>query len=260
VGILFAILQAVLALTIAALVTGCTLVPTPYKPDQFAHYGNANVAMVAAHQEPLDKPIDLYEAMARALKYNLNYQVEMRQTSLRAAELNLAHYSLLPNAVASSGYLARNNDQASSSFNLSTGAPNFAASTSQDKRSLTADLTFSWNILDFGLSYVRANQAADRVLIGEEMQRKVKHKLLEDVRTAYWRAYSYERLMAGLQKLEKKTEAAISNSRAIAKSRQTTLMTALMYERELTQADHKRAAAQSRRGQVTTCCAHELAA
>lgn len=227
--------QWLLTTAMMGLVAGCALAPKPYTPDQFADYGNTNVAMVAENQEPLNKPIDLYEAMARALKYNLNYQVEMRQTSLRAAELNLAHYSFLPNAVASSGYLARNNDQASSSFNLSTGSPNFAASTSQDKRSLTADLTFSWNILDFGLSYVRANQAADRVLIGEEMQRKVKHKLLEDVRTAYWRAYSYERLMAGLQKLEKKTEAAITNSHAIASSQQTSLMTTLMYERELTE-------------------------
>lgn len=191
--------------------------------------------MLAYAQEPIKKPIDLYEAMARALRYNLNYQVEVAQTSLRAAELNLAHYSLLPNAVASSGYLSRNNYQAASSLNLLTNTQNFGASTSQDKSSAVADMTISWNILDFGLSYVRAQQAADRVLIGREMKRKVKHRLLEDVRTAYWRAFSYERLMHGLQRLEKRTEAALTNSRALTASKQTSLSTTLTFERELTE-------------------------
>lgn len=157
------------------------------------------------------------------------------QTSLRSAELNLAHYSMLPNVVSSSGYLGRNNVQASSSFNVLTNTPNFSASTSQDMQSAVADLQLSWNILDFGLSYVRANQAADRVLIGVEMQRKVKHRLLENVRTAYWRAVSYEQLMKGLQVLEQRTEAAIANSRALGKSRETSLATILTFERELTE-------------------------
>lgn len=222
------------AIALTAL-SGCAIAPKPYSAPQFAQLAAGNVAHIANAQKPLTKPVDVYEAMARALKYNLDYQVEAMQTSLRAAELNLSHYSLLPNAVASSGYLGRNNAQASSSFNVLTNTPNFSASTSQDQRSAVADLQFSWNILDFGLSYVRANQAADRVLIGVEMQRKVKHRLLENVRTAYWRTMSYEQLMKGLQVLEQRTEAAIANSRALGKSRETSLATILTFERELTE-------------------------
>lgn len=213
----------------ACLAVGCSIKPKPFTASELAHRGQFNVNQLAYAQDPIAKPIDLYEAMARALRYNLTYRVEMAQTSLRAAELNLAHYSLLPNAVASSGYLNRNNFQAASSLNLLTNTQNFGASTSQDKSSLVADMSISWNILDFGLSYVRAQQAADRVLIGQEMKRKVKHRLLEDVRTAYWRAFSYERLMNGLQRLEKRTEAALSNSRALTASKQTSLTTTLTY-------------------------------
>ena len=73
-----------LGVAVAGLCSGCTLTLKPYTAGQFARYGIASVAMAAAHQEPVNKPIDLYEAMARAVKYNLNYQVEVMQTRLRA--------------------------------------------------------------------------------------------------------------------------------------------------------------------------------
>jgi outer membrane protein TolC len=223
----------ILALFASVFVCGCTVAPKPFSETHFANQARSNLANVSVHQERIAKPIDINEAIARALKYNLDYQVEARQTSLRNAELNLASYAMLPNLVANSGYASRNNEPASSSLNLTTNTENFAASTSQDKQAKTADLTFSWNILDFGLSYVRATQAADKALIGLEMQRKVTHKLMADVRTAYWRAVSFQKLISGLRKLEARTESALANSRLLSNKRDTPLMTALTYEREL---------------------------
>lgn len=216
-----------------AILGGCTVTPKPYSESELARRAEANLVRVTADQEPLTKPVDLYEAMARALKYNLNYRVEAAQTSLRVAELNLAHYTLLPDAVANAGYAARNNALASSSFNLVTNTPNFGASTSQDRYLRSGDLAFSWNILDFGLSYVRAHQSADRVLISEEMQRKVTHRLLEDVRNAYWRAVSYDRLLKRLKRLAHRTSKALANSRSLSNSGQTPQISALTDEREL---------------------------
>ena len=46
----------------------------------------------------------------------------------------------------------------------------------------------SWNLLDFGVSYYRARQQADQVLIAEERKRKVVQNILADTRNAYWRA------------------------------------------------------------------------
>ena len=223
----------VLALFIGLSLCGCSVVPKPFSKADFAGKAQINLATVSAHQERVAKPIDLHEAVARALKYNLDYKVEAVQTSLRHAELNLASYALLPNVVANSGYAARNNEPASSSYNLTTNTQNFAASTSQDMRAKTADLTFSWNILDFGLSYIRAQQAADKALVGMEMQRKVTHKLMADVRTAYWRAVSFQKLINGLKRLEARTESALKNSRFLSTNRDTPMMTALTYEREL---------------------------
>jgi outer membrane protein TolC len=217
----------------AAVCVGCSVPLRPLTSEEIDVAAKVNLSTVTADQEPVHGPIDLYEAMARALKYNLDYHVEAVQTALRVAELDLSHFNMLPNAVSSTGYAARNNYDASSSLNLVTGVPNFGASTSTEKDIRTADIEFSWNILDFGLSYVRARQAADKVLIGEELQRKVTQRIIEDVRTAYWRAVSAQRLVNKLRTLEVSSQTALDNARAVSSSRQASPISALTYEREL---------------------------
>jgi outer membrane protein TolC len=222
-----------LAVSTAALLAGCAVSPVPLSPDDLAIAAADHAGRVAGDQEPVSGSIGLYEAMARALKYNLDHHVEIVQTALRVSELDLTHYNMLPNAVSNSGYAARDTFSASSSLNLVTGVENFGASTSQEKKIGTNDITFSWSILDFGLSYVRARQAGDKVLIAEESRRKAAHRLIEDVRTAYWRAISAEKLMGKLRALEMRTLSALSNSRAISAGGEISPIAALTYEREL---------------------------
>jgi outer membrane protein TolC len=56
-------------------------------------------------------------------------------------------------------------------------------------------LTFSWNVLDFGLSYVRAKQLSDQALIAQERRRKAVQNLTQDVRNAWWRVEAAQRLL-----------------------------------------------------------------
>ena len=222
-----------LALLSAVLSGGCVVNPNALTHEEISASAHEKLARVTSDQEPVTRAIDLQEAMARALKYNLDHKVEVYETALRTAELDLAHYNMLPNAVASSGYAARDNFAASSSLNLLTNTPNFGYSTSQDQRTRTADLTFSWSVLDFGLSYVRAHQAADKALMAEEQRRKVVHRLMEDVRTAFWRAYTAQSLQRKLITLERRTKSALAGSSALAGDRTTSPITALTYRREL---------------------------
>ena len=87
--------------------------------------------------------------------------------------------------------------------------------------------------MDFGLSYIRARQAADEVLIAEETKRKVTNRIVQDIRTAYWRAYSSQRLSDRLNRLERRVSRAISDSRTVATGLDTSPIAALTYEREL---------------------------
>ncbi|MFJ5370805.1 TolC family protein, partial [Bosea sp. CER48] len=186
-----------------------------------------------ADQEPVSGAIDLYEAMARALKYNLDHKVEVFDTVVKTAELNAAHYDMLPGLAVSAGYGGRDNYDASSSFNLITRTPNFGASTSQERQSVVAEAALSWNILDFGLSYVRAQQSANKVLIAAETRRKIANRIIEDVRTAYWRALAADRLIRKLNVLEARTRAALANTDKISTEGQASPVTALTYQREL---------------------------
>lgn len=200
---------------------------------ELAIKASLNREQLTKNQSEFDGPVDLYQAMARALKYNLRYRAKKAEVGLQISELNLAHYSMLPKIVANSSYSGRSNVQASSSFNLSTGNPNFSASTSQNKRRKSANLAVSWNILDFGLSYVRAKQAGDKALISAELQRKVAQSLLEEVRNTYWRAISYQRLSGRLKRLASRIRRARANNRVIARAGVTPKTTALLSERKL---------------------------
>jgi outer membrane protein TolC len=230
---------AVLALGVCAALSGCAVYPEPLSQAELTAAADANTSAVTADQEPVSESISLYGAMARALKYNLDHRVEEAEAAVRVAELDLSHYSLLPGAVANSGYAGRDNYNASSSLNLVNNTQNFGASTSQEKEISSADIGFSWNILDFGLSYVRARQDADKVLVQEETRRKVMQRVIEDVRSAYWRAVSADRLMEKLSSLEGETKAALAETRKLYDERQTSPITALTYERELVEIKQK---------------------
>ena len=222
-----------LALLASALLCGCAISPIALTPETLAENALDKAQRLTIGQEPITGVIDLHQAMARALKYNLDQKVEIYDAAVRVAELDLAHFNLLPNVVANSGIINRDSAPGASSFNLVTEQPNFGYSTSQDQRVRSSDLTFSWNILDFGLSYVRARQAADKALISEESRRKVVNRLIEDTRTAYWRAYSAQQLVAKLRRLETRTQAALAGSTSVAADRTTSPITALTYRREL---------------------------
>lgn len=231
--------HSILVLCFCALMGGCAIYPTPLADADLAAAAAANQSDVTADQEPVSGSISLYDAMARALKYNLDHRVEEAEAAVRVAELDLSHFSLLPNMVANSGYAGRDNYNASSSLNLVNNVQNFGASTSQEKEITSADIGFSWNVLDFGLSYVRARQSADKVLVQEETRRKVIQRVVEDVRSAYWRAISAERLMERLASLEGETRSALAETRKLYDERQTSPITALTYERELVEIKQK---------------------
>ncbi|MEQ1713144.1 MAG: TolC family protein, partial [Hyphomicrobium sp.] len=108
-----------------------------------------------------------------------------------------------------------------------------ATSTSQDRRIRTADIAFGWNVLDFGLSYVRARQAADKALIQNELRRKITLRIIEDVGAAYWRAVSAQRLLGRLSVVEGLARQVESEARGLAADKETSAITALTYQREV---------------------------
>ncbi len=225
------------SVALVLVLTGCVITPEPLDQQDLHTFATDKVDRVTQDQEALNRAVDLYEAMARALKYNLDYKVELKERSLRIKRLDLATYKLLPDLVVNSGYAGRNKYAGGNSREIlssrTLGTESLTFSSSQDLDIFTSDIALSWHILDFGLSYVRAKQQADEVLVAEELKRKVVNRVIEDVRTSYWRAVSGQRLLRKLRRLESRVRRALADTRKLSSGGQTSPITALTYEREL---------------------------
>ncbi len=217
----------------ASLLAGCSVHPDSLSDAEMANFVGLNADTLVADQEAISGPIGLYEAMARALKYNLDHRVEMMSATLAARAADVKSAAMLPQIVAQSNYSGRDNDSGSYSRSLPGGTRSAGASTSTERETVNSDITASWNILDFGLSYVRAKQAGDEALIAQERKRKIVNKIIEDVRTSYWRAVTAEHLLGGLHGLEHRVNHALGNSRSLAADGALSPLTALTYQREL---------------------------
>ena len=177
---------------------GCSVTPQVLTEEEITMRVSQDLQNLTKDQDPIKGPIDLYEAMARALSYNLDTKVEVMKTLLAHQQLDVSHYNMLPRLVSNAVYDRRDNFSGARSRSLLTGQTSLEPSTSADLGVFTTDLTLSWDILDFGLSYVRAQQAADDVLIAEEVKRRVANRVIREVRSAYWRAVSAKRILPKL--------------------------------------------------------------
>nr|WP_252317224.1 TolC family protein [Candidatus Symbiopectobacterium sp. PLON1] len=187
------------AIVLAA--SGCAVTTQPITKMESGQHSQQDKIAMFSQQEPVTAPITLYDAMARALKYNLESRLKVMEHALAQQQLELARYDMLPKIAASAGYAGRNNMSASSSLSVETGNTSLEPSTSQDRDRDVADLTMVWNVLDFDVSYVTAQQKSDQRWIAEERKRKVVHTILQDVRSAYWRAVAAERLLGQIDSL-----------------------------------------------------------
>ena len=221
------------ALAMAA-VAACSVTPTPFtKAEMQSFAADKARRAVAETQEPVTGTIDLYEAMARALKYNLDHKLEVYDAALRYAELRDGQFDMLPDLVGRVNWSDRSNDPFSDSLQEDGTVSAGLASTSEDRGSYDAGLELSWDILDFGLSYYRAQQNADKVMIAEEQRRSTINRVIEDVRTSYWRAVAAERLMGQIAKLERGAERALAEANRQVNNGEGERLEALRYQREM---------------------------
>jgi hypothetical protein len=174
--------------------TACSMNIKPI--DNFTLFKESKEAIRANQEktEPINSTIDINEAIARGLKYNLEFKVKQYEEALSINQSDLSAFDMLPKIVGSTGYYKRNNDAINTSVNAQTGQASTSTFISTDRQIDTVDLGLSWNILDFGASYFNARQQGDRALIALEHRRKAMHNLVQDIRTAYLRAYAAQTL------------------------------------------------------------------
>lgn len=225
-----------LAALMLAAFSGCAITPQPLTDEERQVRIHQDMDALFKDVEPLSGSLTLHEAQARALKYNYDARLKLMEEALANAQLDLSHYDLLPRLTASAGYSARNNDALSSSVIMSPSGqliPTSAYSGAQERDRSTYNAVLAWNVLDFGVSYVRAQEQAAQTLMANERKRKVVQNIMQDVRQAYWRAYGAQKSLPQLDALLTQVNDALTRSRSLEEKRLMTPIDALSYQRGL---------------------------
>ncbi len=222
------------AMAAMGVLVGCTTTLNPLTSAEISKMASERKAkLVRPEQEPLNGRLGLHEAMARAIKYNLDHKIETANVYLTQSSKALNKFDMLPNLVASGEYSSRGTNPGGRSVNLTTGVTSPTASRSAAAKNSEGNLTLSWDILDFGLSYYRSQQSGNDILIAQEQRRAVLNRLVESVRASYWRAVSHERLNGRITTVVSRAERALGQSRNLTNGGFEDRTTGLIYQRDL---------------------------
>ncbi|MCC5979858.1 MAG: TolC family protein [Salinarimonas sp.] len=227
-------LRAVLAtLAAAGILAGCAASPERLTLAEQISHAAADRNALYTSQEPVSGPVRLEEALARALKYNLDHRVALMERALEERLGDSAQMDLLPQLAGRAGLRTRDNVSASSSRSVESGQQSLEPSTSSDRDAGTADLQLSLNVLDFGLSYFGAQAQGNRALAAEERRRRVVLTVADEVRSAYWEAVTAEQLAPRVRSVLAEAREALAFARQAETERLMPPLETLQFQRAM---------------------------
>jgi outer membrane protein TolC len=153
-----------------------------------------------------NKPLTLNDVINVGLKNNLDLRVRKIMEEVQDGKTIANKLQMLPKLDATGTYSHRNKYDITNSKNIETGEITEGTTYSDEKNKTLADLTLSWNALDFGLSYIRSRQHAMSGEIKRIETRRQAQILTMRLIAAYWKTVIAE---ANLNKI-KEAEATIS--------------------------------------------------
>jgi len=206
-------IRLMLVSALVVFITGCATKVDPLTNDERFTRVAEDMASMFADQEPINGPITIGEAIARALRFNLDHRLKRMETALAVRKYEFDRTGLLPNIVANAGYSDRSNDPGANSVDVDTGEETLVNSTSTERENEFYDLEFTWNTLDFGLAYYTAKQSSNEVLIAEERRRKTIQNISQDVIDAFWKAWMAQSLEPKIDSLIAEASSALDESR-----------------------------------------------
>ena len=116
----------------------------------------------------ITKPVDMYMAMALALKYNYTRRLASYQENLLKSNITPA--------------------------SLPTLAENLGYENTTNSAAIPADLKVSWNLLDLSSLYYQ-NGLGNSEAAAEEQSRKVINNIMLEARSLYWKALGAQKLI-----------------------------------------------------------------
>lgn len=177
--------------------------------------------------------LSLEQAVARALRHNMEYRLKLLEVAIASGNRKLATYQLLPSLTAQAGYRVRDKELASSSQNVFSGNTSLLASTSSEKQSSTDSLELGWSMLDFGMRFYRAREYGEQALIAEEERRGMMQQIVRDLVYAWSLAQAADRMTPQIEDVRQMLAEALREAATIASDRLRDPVDALEYRKNL---------------------------
>lgn len=209
-----------------ALLTGCAQL-TPEQPLLTPTRASWQQEIAQLQIEPIAGPLTLDEAIARGLKYNLDRRAKQLELEIASGQFESALQDMLPKARAQ---IERSNRSEERLTRNANGTPSNATA---ERNHTVHELGASWSLLEFGVGYYNAKQARERVQIANERRRKLIHTLIQDVRSAYWRAACAQAMRQDLKNTIAQAEEALEDSRKVESERVRAPTESLAYQKQL---------------------------
>jgi outer membrane protein TolC len=218
--------------------TGCSITPTAVTNESQLNNTYKGLHQAIDSQQEISHQVTLAEAIARTLKYNLDHKVQQAQLMLESGNLKAAYMEMLPALNASVDYSFRNNELiqnlVDSNGNVVSGDQRFTP-----REVINQSDGLQWSLLDLGLSYTRAQQQANRVMIAEEERRRVTQQLIQEVVSAYWKAWTAQSMKEEVERFKAKAELALQRSKEASEKKVNTPQIELDYQQVLIKAIRK---------------------
>lgn len=221
------------SVSMVALLAACAMTPEPFTPEQLTQAAQTDREDMFKGGEPLAGKLTVSDAIARALKYNLDRRAKIMEEGLALNQTKVDRWDLLPKLAANAGFTSRSEPNATVSRDLKNQTTGTNPTYSTDRDNYTADLGLSWNVLDFGLSYFTAKQNADKALIATERKRKTVHNLVQEVRFAFWRTAAHQELKGEVDKAVAEAKVALDRARTVERENLRAPAEALRYQKSL---------------------------
>ncbi len=182
---------------------------------------------VPVARETVSGPLTLYEAMARAVRYNLSGEVEKMERALDRADTAASDYDSLVDLVraAGYGYPGPAVDSGTRRFSSGEGLP-----VTDGRR---ADMPTVWNMLDLGVLHAVRREGIQSMPETEGIRRKAVRNILYKTRGLYYRAAGAEALTAEVGRLLNQAREALQMTRETNRQNPSPSREALETQREL---------------------------
>ena len=194
-----------ISLPLVALLSGCVNLGTHDLISDEAHYARRLAQLDEARARTVlpAAELSLAEVIAHVLKRNARHRAALLEEVTARYDLTVAQYELLPAVAAQAAYSWRSN------------SPELIDSPARvDVESWRFDLGLQFNLLDFGISYYVAKQAAAGVMAAAERRNGVLRRIVWEAEVAFWEAALAQRLLPRVTEVLAAAEQALETSRA----------------------------------------------